>query len=228
MKFSSFFPAALAATGMAVAVSAMPAQAITFTYDFFNITGNNAGDAAIGENQLFVDVTDSGSDVVFTFRNTGPEQSAIANIYFDDNGVPKTLQALEAIINGTGVNFVAGGNPSDIPGGNDPAFNFTADFTTSASAPPPRNGVNPGEQVGFRFSLFQGITFDDVIADLNNGSLRLGMHVIGFASGGSESFINNPGDDPDPDPQPVPEPATAAALGVLALGAFGALKKKKV
>ena len=29
-----------------------------------------------------------------------------------------------------------------------------------------------------------------------------------------------------PPPEPVPEPATAAALGVLALGAFGALKKK--
>jgi hypothetical protein len=53
------------------------------------------------------------------------------------------------------------------------------------------------------------------------GGLRIGIHVQGFASGGSESFVNNPpappggGEDP---PSAVPEPGVLSLVGFSLLG----------
>jgi hypothetical protein len=79
------------------------------------------------------------------------------------------------------------------------------------------NGVNPGEFLTVIWSLLGGVTYSDVIAALNlggdqSGSLRIGIHVQGFANGGSESFVNAT-------PTPVPVPAA----GLLLMGALGAL-----
>ena len=60
---------------------ASPAYADLF--GFYNITNNNAGDAAIGEAQLAVYVNQSDDDVIFAFRNIGLEASSITHIYFD-------------------------------------------------------------------------------------------------------------------------------------------------
>jgi MYXO-CTERM domain-containing protein len=48
--------------------------------------------------------------------------------------------------------------------------------------------------------------------------LRVGIHVQGFADGGSEAFIN--------DPPVVPLPG-AALLGVLGLGTAGGLCRRR-
>jgi hypothetical protein len=64
-------------------------------------------------------------------------------------------------------------------------------------------GVGPDEWVALEFALQGGQTIDDVIAELTTGQLRIGIHVIAFASTGSESFLNTP----------VPEPGTALLLG---------------
>ena len=63
------------------------AQAYAIPFEFYNITGNNSGDAAIGEAQLSVEVTTrlGNLGVGFTFANSGPEDSSIADIYFDDD-----------------------------------------------------------------------------------------------------------------------------------------------
>ena len=59
------------------------AHAVSMGFD--NISGNNAVDAALGEAQLSVDVTDpGGNQVLFTFFNTGPAAASITDIYFDD------------------------------------------------------------------------------------------------------------------------------------------------
>ena len=67
------------------------------------------------------------------------------------------------------------------------------------------------EWVKIDFTLQGGQGIDDVVAELTNGDLRIGIHVIAFDSGGSESFIN----------VPIPEPGTAllVATGLLALAA---------
>lgn len=160
------------------------------TYSFVNITNNNAGDAAIGEAQLFVEVFDlGGGQMNFVFSNIGPAASSITDVYFD-NG---TLLGIASIINTPGlVEFSQLASPPDLPGGNlaVPPFVTTLGFSADSDPPVQPLGVNPGESLGIVFDLQPGGTFAGVVSELASGALRIGIHVQGFSSGGSESFIN--------------------------------------
>ena len=58
------------------------------TYSFFNITNNDPVNAAIGEEQLSVELEDAGSNqILFTFTNIGSEDSSITDVYFDDGSL---------------------------------------------------------------------------------------------------------------------------------------------
>lgn len=161
------------------------------TYSFVNITNNNAGDAAIGQAQLFVEIFDlGGGQMNFAFANTGPAASSITDVYFD-NG---TLLGIASIINTPGlVEFSQLASPPNLPGGNlaVPPFVTTSGFSADSDPPVQPLGVNPGEYLGIIFNLQPGGTFADVVDELASGALRIGIHVQGFSSGGSESFINN-------------------------------------
>jgi len=187
-----------------VALGSRSASATSF--DFSCITNNNAGDCSIGQSQLHLDVTSvMGMGVQFEFTNVGASQSTIAGVYWDDaSGLLNSL----ASISNMGVSFAANGSPPNLPGGNSISPPFSADFRVNANSPPPQNGVNPGDTLDVVFNLQGGVSPADVISALNSGALRVGLHVINFASGGSESLVN------------VPEPATFAlvALGLAVLG----------
>jgi hypothetical protein len=158
------------------------------TLGFTGICNNNAGDVAIGEAQLYVEVVDiGGGQVEFKFTNTGPEASSITDIYFDDG----SLLGIAQVINGSGVDFTQGANPPNLPCDQNvvPPFETTAGFLADSDPPVQPNGVNPGEWVSIIFNLQSGKTFADVVSELNTEELRIGIHVQGFASGGSESFI---------------------------------------
>ncbi len=191
----------LAAAMLAVALLAgAPAAAVTI--DFFCITGNNAGNCAIGEAQLSVDLTDEGGDQVrFTFSNTGSSGITISEVYFDDG----TLLDIASVFNGQDVNFAQDATPPNLPGGNliTPPFVVTAGFLAEATPPPAFSGVNPGEYVAIVFDLQEFGTFADVVDELTDGRLRIGIHAISIGDfEGSESFVN----------VPVPEPTTALLL----------------
>lgn len=62
-----------------------------------------------------------------------------------------------------------------------------------------------------------GATLSDVRASLENSTFRVGLHVTGYASGGSESYINNP----VPITTGTPDPATGALLLTGAAGMIG-------
>jgi hypothetical protein len=79
----------------------------------------------------------------------------------------------------------------------------TEGFLAESVPSPVTNGVGPTEWVRIQFSLQGGQSFADVVDELTTGTLRIGIHVIGYGSGGSESFIN----------EPVPEPGTGLLLG---------------
>jgi hypothetical protein len=180
---------------------------------FDAITAENASQVAVAENQLFLDVTDAGAgNVLFLFSNIGPIASFIAQIYFNDD-LPLYSTTAFTITNGTGVSFVQDLDPDALPGGN--GFGFgphdTLEFEADADNPAPKNGVNPGETLSITLSLLAGLDFDDVLAALTNGLLRVGLHVQGIGeTGGSESVINTP-----PVPLPPALPLLLAALGGL-------------
>jgi len=183
-----------------VCVAAAPVWAVP-TYSFTDITHNNETNAMIGEAQLLMKVEGiPGQDVSFTFRNTGPLNCSICDVYFDDG----SLLGLAALVRGEGVIFEQGANPPDLPGGNSisPPFEVTEGFLAQASAPhTPDHGVNPGEWLTIVFSLEDGQTYD-VLDDLHSGDLRVGLHVQAFCRGGSESFVT--GDVPPSSAFPCP------------------------
>lgn len=116
------------------------------------------------------------------------------------------------------MDFTQGANPPDLPGGNNinPSFQITAGFLADADNPVPKWGVSSGQWLGVIFDLQGAQTYDDVIAELTDGSLRIGMHVINFENGGSESFVNNA----------VPVPA-AVWLGSGLLGLMALARRRK-
>jgi len=212
-----------------LAVLAADSQADMQTYGFYSITNTIAGHAAIGEAQLFVDVSNtyrngdplpSSDQVLFGFRNTGPLASSICDIYFDDgalmSGISMLIDADDNHLLGgdDAVDFSRGASPGELPSANNavPTFQTTAGFLADSDAPVYRKGVGAGEWLGIVFNLQTGKTYTSVIEDLADGDLRIGIHVQGFDTGGSESFVNNP-------PR-VPLPA-AMLLGSMGLSVAG-------
>lgn len=183
----------------------LAATAHAETFHFCCITGNNATDCATGEAQLSVDVTAfAANQVLFTFSNTGPAPSSITDVYFDDRpllGIAGLIDADDGVGGDPGVDFSQLANPSDLPGRNmmsacnPDKFETTEAFSADSDPPTRPNGVDPQEFLGVVFELKNG-TLANVIRNLRNGSLRIGIHVQGFSGGGSESFVTSRPDVP--------------------------------
>jgi hypothetical protein len=186
-------------------ILAVPCSASALTLGFDCITNDVAEQCAIGEAQLTVDVTDpGGGQVLFTFSNSGPDPASITDVYFDDG----SLLGIASIINTpVAVVFSAGASPSNLPAGSSISPPFVSTFSADSDSPVVARGVNPGESLGILFDLQGGQTFADVLAELADGTLRIGIHVQSIGEGaGSESFVA------------VPEPS---ALGLSGLGLLG-------
>jgi hypothetical protein len=179
-----------------------------FTYSFVNITGNSATNAQVGEDQLAVEVSDSGSSqVLFNFTNSGPEDCSITQIYFEDSlGL---LDDVDSLIESSGVDFVIDSSPGNLPGGN--TISFVENYEVKPAPPVAPNGINPGESLGVVFNLADSFTYDDIIASLDDGFMRIGMHVQSFSDEGSESFVNNGRDNPV---IPAPGAISLALVGI--------------
>lgn len=221
-------------------LSTLVACAITFatssladTFTFSQLSNNAGQDISP---QLSVDVTDAGGEVCFSFSNIGPISSVIAEIYFDDAppGAGNDLGYLGEIsmISGSAGGWTAyEGSPNDLPGGN----TATPPFTTAgnpvqyatADNPSPANGISNGtidnhESLNIYFFYKNNGTIDDVVQNLRDGALRIGLHVTGIGtSGQSDAYITGG--------LPVPDGgATIALLGMgLAVLGVGKIKTRK-
>jgi len=183
----------------------------SITYDVYDVIGvssNDPGNTAIGEAQLSVELVDLGYDQIeFIFRNSGPEECSITDVYFDDRA---GLLGNLFVVNSSGVQYSQWATPSNLPAGNnlDPHFETTLGLSADADPPVEHNGVNPGEELGIRFDLQGDFVIADVDNRINSGELRIGLKVQGFADGGSETFVA----------VPAPGALMLGSLGVCVVG----------
>jgi hypothetical protein len=201
--------------GAALLLGSNPAAAAAL--GFGCISDNSTTDCTIGETQLSVNVTDAGGgQVLFTFSNSGPDDSSITDVYFDDG----SLLSIASVINSVGVSFSQYASPPELPAANNasPPFNTTAGFLADSNPPAQPNGVNPSETLGIQFTLYGTQTYADVLSELADGTLRIGIHVQGYTNGGteSESFVNTP----------LPEPGMLGLIGV-GLGALALARLRR-
>jgi hypothetical protein len=214
MKIQTALPLAIFA--LMASLVAVPAMAASSTLSFYGITHLNAGAEADGEASLAVEVIDLGTNLAgesqVRFLFTNDSSSYLTDVYFDDG----TLLGISTISYSSGVSFSQGAQPPNLPGANlaDPDFQVTRGFLADSDNPTTRNGVSQDEWLAIDFTLLEGKTFEDTLSALalpnggGTGDLRIGVHVQGFASGGSsESFINNTSLM-----VPIPEPDTSMLL----------------
>jgi hypothetical protein len=171
----------------------------TMVYPFRAFNGD------VSDLNLYVEVADGGTGQInFSFYNQSLIDSAIARIYFDDDA-GALLSILD--IAGDGTSFSQPARPKNLPAGRSlrPAFDAIEQLSIAAVAPPPKNGINPGEHTTVVFRLSDGFGPGDVAAALNEGALRIGLHVIALPDGSSVSAIN------------IPEPGTLVILTLAAL-----------
>lgn len=181
------------------------------SYGFGAITANNVGDTVLGESQLSVVVASGpgAGQISFTFMNVGMAAMSITDVYFDSHDILASIATIDD--SDPGVSFSEGATPGNLPAANNasPAFVASMGLTADSSPPVQPNGVNPGETLTIICNLLGGIVFDDAIAALDGGQdLRIGIHVQGFATGGSESFVN------------VPTPGSLALMGLSGIAAI--------
>lgn len=191
------------------------ANAVVYTFDQITANGN-----PVIEDQLSIDVTQSGSQALVTFVNAGPVASSITDIYFDDDA--NVIFDIDSIAFGAGVDFSIGATPGNLPGGNNasPAFSATAGLTADSNPPVSGNGVAPGEYLAVLLNLENGVAYDDLIAALDAGTFRVGMHVQAIGQTcGSESFVNS-------GRVVVPDAGMTVTMLGIALLAAGALRKR--
>jgi hypothetical protein len=202
-----------ASCGVIIGLSFLTPTASADWLAFENISHNDPADAAIGETQFGLHITENApGQVLFEYVNQGPEPCTLTEIYLE-KGTPLILDSIwnQASI----VEFTAGPKPKDLPGGKALSPKFQADKLLSAGAnsPSPHLGVNPGESISMLYDLNPGTSYESLLQQVQDQSLRVGIHVQGFESGGSESYIAT-----------IPEPGT---LLLILIGACCLLKKPK-
>jgi len=203
----------LAVAGVAAvsAVSAAPASAFSFS----NIAGGDTpGDSYV--NSFTYTVVNQGSAVrfdIFNLGNAAAPNMFISKVFFDDNGY---LSAPSLYGTNVGeVSFSGGASNDQLPqGGN----GFTTDYAFSRN---PGGGNAGGIQGAESFPVsFRG-NYNNIIAALNSGDLRVGLHVQGLPNGQSDSYISTSSGNTQDTPEPLTMLAAGAAVG------FGTMFKKQ-
>ncbi len=200
--------------GIAVS-SAMPMAQAQTSLNFTLFRAADLNDASLSVIDIDALVSNMGTGTRFSFTNQSvingstvtASRPTVTQIYWDVNPsfVP-TSRSFNSGLSSSTVSYESGGSPSNLPGGNE--INFSADYRFSPNNPQSQKGLDPGETGTFDFI---GVNYDQVIAGLAAGSIRIGMHVQEIGSNGSDSkpFVN----------QPIPEPSAIllGAVGVLSL-----------
>lgn len=209
-------------TGGALGVALMVTGSQAATIAFHNIEGGDtSGDGLVA--MFSLDVTEASASTVLIKVMSAANAGAryfISGVYVDDDpgavltGEPMAFSAANSV--GV-VNLAYNGNPANLPQGNLVGFSQTAKYLR---VPGNANGnaIQQGESAGF---IFGGV-YADVLAALQNGTTRFGIHVQGLGAGLSDAYVTE-ADPVMPPTVPLPAPALLLLGG---LGGLAALRRK--
>jgi len=198
------------------------APSFATTLDFLCVT-TNSGECPGLVPQLEGEVSNpAAGQVAFKFNNNGPMASNITEIYWDDDaGVLGGFGTPKYTSSGAGVVFVNDSTkPLNLPSGQtvSPSFMATASVDSANGA---NKWINPGEWLKVLFLLQNTKTYSDELSALEDGTLRIGMHIRSIGEwGGSESVVNIAYMEAPPQQGEVPAPVTLALVGAGSLPAI--------
>ncbi|MFA5291551.1 MAG: PEP-CTERM sorting domain-containing protein [Phycisphaerae bacterium] len=203
-----------------IALWAFTAQgSIIYSFNIFD----NSNWSENSQLNFTVTVSEEGQNQAgFLFENSSSISSSITAVYFDDDSLLSGTN--ETFLQGSGVAFSQGANPSHLPGGDTltPEFAKPADFSADSDSKggTSHNGINQGEWLKIIFTIENNRDFDDVINALSESKdLRIGLHIQSLSNGDSVSAINRS----IPANTQIPEPA---AIVLLTIGIVAFLRKK--
>jgi len=222
--------------GLVILLAAFNASAASMAYGFIRVTTNNVEDLS---GQLSITLWDSSeanstfgatlgtaltaTQVLFTIENDVGISSNVSEVYFDDGLLGPSV--IHNSLGGT-TNFTGGGaSPGNLPSGNtvSPPFVATEIFSADAQGNPSKGVDASLDILGIVLGLGGYADFAAVLAAVDTGDLRFGLHIRSIGEeGGSDSYVSNTGGSSIP---AVPLPAAVWLFGSVLLG-FGALKRK--
>lgn len=178
----------------------------------------NEDNADVSGLDLWVDVTQIGSQAQFVFHNDSTIASSVTTIYFEQTSLTAGLGSA-AIIDESGVSFSPGGTPNNPPGSLD---NFGGDwggalFRFGADNPRPQNGIRPGDSLTIAIDL-DSVSFLDLLFGLQSGAWRIAQHVQALpddASVWTTTVV------------PVPAAFWPAAMGLAGVAGLGYLRRRR-
>jgi hypothetical protein len=205
---------AVACVAAVSAVSAAPASA----FNFSNIAGGDPVGDAYANNFGFTLDNQGGLAVfnIFNFGNPSANNMFIAGVFFDDNGYLSSSSAPWVNVSNVGeVAFSGGASNAQLPQG---GKSFSTDYAFfSNNGAGNAFGIQGGEKLGLTFAA----NYNNVLAALNSGELKIGLHVQALPNGASDSYISSNGVSTENTPEPLTMLAAGAAVG------FGTMFKKQ-
>lgn len=219
---------------IAILPMAMPAVAASITgWADFNYTGSfsnvgvdNSGFATVLAPNLSVLVTmTNASTAAFTFSyadSPTDHDGVITRIYWDAT-VPQILGSFAT--GGLPTNWATPATPGTMPEGD------IVTVESSKSSGASSNGIDDGESATFLISLLPTYNWSNLLTELSENDLRMGLFVSSIDPGGSSdhfvSYFPDPPSDPPPFDNVVPVPG-AAGLGLLGMALVAKFRKKSV
>lgn len=203
MKATTTISLVLTGLGATIIATSAPASAVTFSFQ--NISGGDTVGDAYAKDFTF-DVTNNGDGtVLFKFFNNASVNPALKQVAFSvDQSVSSLLDDMNLNVgNIGGVLFESKtqnlSQSNKISGWDGTTFGAE---TKGGNA----NAVQLGESLGIKFDA----NFNAVIAAINAGTLKVGIHVGSLPRGASDSYVNVPNTSTS-----VPEPSTMLGAGIV-------------
>ena len=171
-------------------------------YIFGQVTG---GSMDLCPDAFTMEVADVlGEDqALFTFTNNCDSDGVLGRIFFMENDLI-IFNSINDQSEGVAFSQPNGKNAM-LPGGHSLGFTPHNTFSINADPARPKNGLHYEDYVSILFDMADGISFTDIIAEIDGQSLGVGIHTQSLPGGGSASFST------------IPEPLTLSLLGIGAL-----------